>query len=128
MVEGSNDRLQTVLRVGCLDWRRAALVGISEDMLRAVACRGFWRAGPTKKGSYLFRHGFFIGGPEHARGINAVFLSKLSTRLRDPSPVEDSLHRLKDVLCTRRRRSIGLLLAVHYHLDDLAELGDGRLF
>jgi hypothetical protein len=82
----------------------------------------------AEKAFNLFCDGLLISGPKHACGVDAVLLSKLASAHRNSTLVEDILHRFEDILSTRRGGTICLLLALHHHFHNFAQLDGRRVF
>jgi hypothetical protein len=107
-------------------WRAQLSRQLSRSGSKSVrwvsGCWGFWRTAFTEEASNLLCNGFLTGRAKHASGVDAMLLGELAGTREDSSLVEDVLHGFKDVLSTRRRRGIRVLLATHYHLNDFAQL------
>ncbi|OBK41645.1 hypothetical protein A5658_18230 [Mycobacterium sp. 1245111.1] len=79
----------------------------------------------AEKAFNLLSDGLFVGGAKHACGVDAMLLRKLASAHWNSTLVEDILHRLEDILGARCGGTICLLLTLHHHVHNLAQL-DGR--
>ncbi|WP_343572819.1 hypothetical protein [Mycobacterium sp.] len=69
--------------------------------------------------------GLFRWRAQHPGGVDPVLLSELSGICRQSALVEDILYGLEDILRVWCRSRICVLLAVHDHVHDFADLHRG---